>query len=65
MGRWPSSTSRQSLFTIFLEPPATTGPDPCLRRPALPSTSHHRRAWQRPQAIPLIQADLQIGLQSL
>ena len=32
-------------------------------RPALPSTSHHRRAWQRPQAIPLIPADLQIGRQ--
>ena len=26
-------------------------------------TSHHRRAWQRPQAIPLIPADLQIGRQ--
>ena len=53
------------LITIddFLEPPATTGPDPFLRRPTLPSTSHHRRAWQRPQAIPLIPADLQIGRQ--
>ena len=65
MGRWPSSTSRQSLLTIFLEPPATTGPDPCLRRPALPSTSHHHHAWQCPQAIPLIPADIQIGRQQL
>ena len=38
-------------------------PRPLLRRPALPSTSHHRRAWQRPQAIPLIPADVQIGRQ--
>ena len=63
MGRWPSSTSRQSLLTIFLKPPATTGPNPSLLHPALPSTSHHRHAWQRPQAIPLIPADLQIGRQ--
>ena len=60
-----SSTSRQSLLMIFLEPAATTSPEPYLRRPALPSTSHHRRAWQRPQAIPLITADLQIGRQQL
>ena len=63
MGRWPSSTSRESLLTIFLEPPAITGPDPYLRRPALPSISHHRPTWQHPQAIPLIPADLQIGCQ--
>ena len=42
---------------------ATTGPDPCVCRPTLPSTPHHCRAWQRPQAIPLIPADLQIGRQ--
>ena len=41
----------------------TASPDPYLRRPALPSTSHHRRARQRPQAIPLIPADLQVGRQ--
>ena len=33
--------------------------------PPPPSTSHHRRAWQRPQAIPLIPADLQTGRQQL
>ena len=65
MGRWPSSTSRQSLLMIFLEPLPNTGPDPCLRRPTLPSTSHDRRTWQHPQAIPLILADLQIGRQQL
>ena len=38
-------------------------PRPLPPPPALPSTSHDRRASQRPQAIPLIPADLQIGRQ--
>ena len=40
-------------------------PRPLSPPPALPLTSHHRCAWQRPQAIPLIPADLQTGRQQL
>ena len=64
-GRSPSSTSSQSVLTIFLEMPATTGPVflPCLRPPldltappclAMPAGHPFkpRRPPDRAQAVP-------------